>query len=383
MESAEQSLLERAIALAVRGRGHVEPNPMVGCVLVRDGQVIGEGFHAKVGGAHAEPAALADARERGHDPRGATAVVTLEPCCHLNKRTPPCVPALLAAGIERVVAGCLDPNPDVNGKGLRQLQEAGVTVVTADGPIAEKARHLLAPFIVRTVHGRPFVTVKWAQDADGRIAGAGGERRQISGQQAHAAVHLLRSRCAAVIVGGETVRRDDPLLTVRGVERVRSPLRVVVTGGRGLDLPMNSRLFQTPHEGEVLVYTSRDLLSRIRVRMPDGVRLVAAGDEMVDLREVLGDLHRRGVWEVLVESGGRLAESLVSLGLADRIWVFSSPRRLGEDGPRATTIPFERGAHIRLGDDDLTEGWNPRSPVYCGTFPSADLLELSNPIPRD
>ena len=353
---------------------------MVGCVLVREGRLIGEGFHAAVGGRHAEPAALADCGERGNDSRGATAYVTLEPCCHVNKRTPPCVPALVEAGIKRVVVGCLDPNPAVNGGGVRQLREAGVEVEV--GVCEREAKQLLAPFRVRMLHGRPFVTVKWAQDAEGRIAGSGGVRRQISGPESMGVVHRLRGRCGAVAVGGETVRRDDPMLTARGGVEGRKPLRVVITGGEGLDLPAGAKLFHSPGEGEVLVYTSRDVMSRVKVGLGEGVRLVGAGERRVDLGEVMADLYKRGVWEVLVESGGRLAGALLQSGLADRLWVFASPRSLGEDGPKAVEVDVVKGAEVRLGDDTLTESWNPKSPVFLGAEASADVVEIRGELPK-
>jgi len=353
---------------------------MVGCVLVREGRLIGEGFHAAVGGRHAEPAALADCGERGNDSRGATAYVTLEPCCHVNKRTPPCVPALVEAGIKRVVVGCLDPNPAVNGGGVRQLREAGVEVEV--GVCEREAKQLLAPFRVRMLHGRPFVTVKWAQDAEGRIAGSGGVRRQISGPESMGVVHRLRGRCGAVVAGGETVRRDDPMLTARGGVEGRKPLRVVITGGEGLDLPAGAKLFHSPGEGEVLVYTSRDVMSRVKVGLGEGVRLVGAGERHVDLGEVMADLYKRGVWEVLVESGGRLAGALLQSGLADRLWVFASPRSLGEDGPKAVEVDVVKGAEVRLGDDTLTESWNPKSPVFLGAEASADVVEIRGELPK-
>src|SRR3954451_23545285 len=171
----DDDFMRRAIRLAMNGRGRVEPNPMVGCVIVKDGRVIGEGFHQQYGGPHAEPNALASCTE---SPAGGTAYVTLEPCCHTNKKTPPCAPRVIEAGIARVVVGCLDPNPEVDGKGVAMLRAAGVTV---DGPVLEgEAKQLIAPFIARTRLGRPYVTLKWAQTADGKVAGPGGTRMQIS-----------------------------------------------------------------------------------------------------------------------------------------------------------------------------------------------------------
>lgn len=373
----DDKFLDRAVALAMRGRGGVEPNPMVGCVIVRDGGVIGEGWHERVGGAHAEPNALADCAARGNSARGSTAYVTLEPCCHVAKRTPPCVPAVIAAGISRVVVGCLDPNPAVNGEGVRQLREAGVEVevVSEESRVGRACRQLIGPFVARTVIGRPFVTVKWAEDGEGRIAGVNGARRQISGEAAMAAVHRLRGLNRAVMVGGETVRKDDPMLTVRlGPLSGAKPVRVVVSGR--LDLPSEAKLLQSPEEGEVLVYTTGELLSRVRIRAQPGITYVAAGEREVDLEMVLRDLLKRGVWEVLVESGGRLAAELVKRGLADRAWVFKCAKVLGEDGPRAAEMDLRVGAEVAVGEDRLVEMWNPKSPVFAGVEASADVVRL-------
>src|SRR5438874_4671655 len=221
----DKQMMARAIAFAMRGRGQVEPKPMVGCVLVKDGRVIGEGFHASFGGPRAEPAALSACT---HSPQGATAYVTLEPCCHTNKKTPPCVPALIAAKIARVVVGCVDPNPDVNGQGLDQLRAAGIAVEV--NVLEEPAKQLLAPFIARVVYDRPYVTLKWAETADGKVAGPGGKRAQISNPASTKLVHELRARSDAIMVGVNTVISDDPMLTPRHVDvpPTRRLLRVVL-----------------------------------------------------------------------------------------------------------------------------------------------------------
>jgi len=157
---------------------------------------------------------------------------------------------------------------------------------------------------------------------------------------------------------------------------------VVITGGEGLDLPAGAKLFHSPGEGEVLVYTSRDVMSRVKVGLGEGVRLAGAGERRVDLGEVMADLYKRGVWEVLVESGGRLAGALLQSGLADRLWVFASPRSLGEDGPKAVEVDVVKGAEVRLGDDTLTESWNPKSPVFLGAEASADVVEIRGELPK-
>src|SRR3954468_13220641 len=244
MDSNEH-FLRRAIRLAMNGRGRVEPNPMVGCVIVRrDGRVIGEGFHEQFGGPHAEPNALAACARAGESPEGATAYVTLEPCCHTNKKTPPCAPRVIAAKIARVVVGCLDPNPDVDGKGVAMLRAAGVRV---DGPVLEgEAKQLIAPFIARTRLGRPYVTLKWAQTADGKVAGPGGARMQISNAFSRDLVHDLRARCDGILVGVNTVLIDNPLLNARDATQRRDPARFVL-----------DRDLRTPPEAQVIADRTR------------------------------------------------------------------------------------------------------------------------------
>ena len=246
----DEQFIQRAIDLAMTARGRVEPNPMVGCVLVKNGKVIGEGCHAHYGGPHAEPTALANCTE---SPAGATAYVTLEPCCHLNKKTPPCAPKLIEAKIARVVYGCVDPNPDVNGKGLTMLRAAGVEVV---GPVMEaECSQLLAPFIGRTAHHRPYVTMKWAQTADGKVAAAGGKRLQISNAASSALVQTLRSRSDAILVGIGTAIADDPLLIARVDGPSRLHTRVVLDSS--LRLPITGKLATTTDELPVDLYFTR------------------------------------------------------------------------------------------------------------------------------
>ncbi len=244
--------MQRAIRLAMNGRGRAEPNPMVGCVIVKNDRIIGEGFYEQFGGPHAEPNALASCTE---SPQGATAYVTLEPCCYTAKKTPPCVPKLIEAKIARVVIGCLDPNPPVNGNGVRQLRDAHIQVDT--DPLEVSFKQLIAPFIARTIHSRPYYTAKWAQTADGKIAGPGGKRQQISNAASMRLVHQLRSRCDAIIVGINTVLTDDPQLTSRPGTGPRTPLRFVLD--RHLRIPENSRLVQTAREVPLVIGHGPDI----------------------------------------------------------------------------------------------------------------------------
>ena len=378
-------MMARAIRLAQRGRGRVEPNPMVGCVIVnRDGRVIGEGFHEEFGGPHAEPAALASCTE---SPAGATAYVTLEPCCHTNKKTPPCVPALIEARLARVVAGSVDPNPDVNGQGLDQLRAAGIQVT--QGVLEESAKQLLAPFIARVVYDRPYVTLKWAETADGKVAGPRGERLQISNPRATRAVHELRARSDAVLVGINTVINDDPLLTARDIDAGITPRRLIrcVLDAR-LRIPMSSKLVRTARQSRVFVHYDRYLLDaereKARILRDAGVEPFIAGSTHDGLRldEVLNSLSGFDVSHVLVEPGPTVARSFLNHEtLTDRVWLIVSPQRANDIAAVAGVgIPasYVKTGEVDLYGDRLIEFLNPASPLFFSAEPSADFVQLAS-----
>ena len=384
-DQTEEQFIRRAIRLAMNGRGRVEPNPMVGCVIVKDGRVIGEGHHAQYGGPHAEPTALANCTE---SPEGATAYVTLEPCCHTNKQTPPCAPRLIQAKVARVVIGYLDPNPDVNGKGVAMLREAGVRV---DGPVLEAAaKQLIAPFIARVAHQRPYVTLKWAESSNGKVAGPQGRRARISNPLSTRVVHELRSRCDAIMVGVNTVLNDDPQLTVRGVDLVKPrPLLQVVLDTR-LRIPHNSRLVEDA--GQLIVVCSRHAYDRIivddvKALRDRGVEVIPCPTDESGRLNLVCALEELEEWQfthLLVEAGPTLAASFMQSNLADRVWVIGSPEAIdGTDAPSATAVPraFAITGETLLAGDTLTEYLNPASPVFFAPEPSADFVftaELSD-----
>lgn len=381
----DQQFMRRAIRLAMNGRGRVEPNPMVGCVIVsKDGRVIGEGYHQEFGGPHAEPNALASCTE---SPAGATAYVTLEPCCHTNKKTPPCAPRVIEAGIARVVVGCLDPNPEVDGKGLAMLRAAGVRV---DGPVLEgEAKQLIAPFIARTQLGRPYVTLKWAQTADGKVAGPAGKRMQISNERSMRLVHELRARSDAILVGINTVLADDPLLTARGADGARPLVRAVLDSE--LRLPLISRLVATRGKSPVVVYSGeygvQEEQNRLDALRRAGVEVVALPSTSADrpiLTHVVQDLAGRGASHVMVEPGPTLAASFFAeTDLVDRVWVFRSAKRVDDvTSPSAAEIPgyFAESGRVEFDGDMLTEYLNPQSPVFFANAASADFVH-SRPHP--
>jgi diaminohydroxyphosphoribosylaminopyrimidine deaminase/5-amino-6-(5-phosphoribosylamino)uracil reductase len=349
--AADRGHMLRALELAARGLNTTTPNPRVGCVAVKDGVVIGEGWHRRPGEPHGEAAALADARERGHDPRGAMLYVNLEPCNH-HGRTPPCVDAILAAGIVRVVAAMADPNPVAAG-GAQRLRDAGVAVDT--GLCEDEARDLNIGFVSRVTRGRPWVRAKIAASLDGRTALVNGTSQWITGPVARADGHAWRARACAILTGVGTVLQDDPALTVREVPVERQPLRVVVD--RHADTPAKARVLA---EGHALVVTARGR----NPAWPAGVEVVEFPDPdgRVDLPGLLRMLGERGVNELHVEAGAKLNGALLAAGLIDEWLIYLAPALIGDSArgiaERATALtelagrtPLAWRSVERIGDD--------------------------------
>ena len=316
-----------ALSLGRRGQGRTWPNPAVGCVIVREGRIVGRGWTGPGGRPHAEPIALAQA---GAAARGATAYVTLEPCSH-HGQTPPCADALIAAGIARVVAPVQDSDPRVSGQGFERLRMHGIEVTT--GVLAEQAARDHAGFFLRTEQGRPFVTLKLASSLDGRIATATGESKWITGPQARRAVHGLRARHDAVMVGAGTARADDPSLTVRDLGVTHQPVRVVVS--RHLDLPLMGQLARGA--GEVPVWLCHGPgadAERVRAWEGLGARLLPCGVKGVQLdpMDVLRQLGAAGLTRVFCEGGGALAASLLAEDLVDELVTFTAGLAIGAEG---------------------------------------------------
>ena len=311
--------MRRALQLAELGRGRTSPNPLVGAVVLDGaGQLVGEGYHARAGEPHAEVGALAQAGERA---RGGTLVVTLEPCCH-HGRTPPCSQAVIAAGIQRVVVAMADPNPQVGGGGLAELRAAGIEVIS--GVAEAEARALNRAFCHRLASGRPLGILKWAMSLDGRTALANGASQWISGPEARAWVHQLRARCDAVIVGGGTVRADDPLLTSRG-RRDPEPLRVVLS--RRLELPAEARLWRQ-EQAPTLVAHGYGAPSQARFQLDQaGVERLVLAD--CGPRALLEELARRGCNQVLWECGPELAAAALHQGCVQELAAVIAPKLLG------------------------------------------------------
>jgi diaminohydroxyphosphoribosylaminopyrimidine deaminase / 5-amino-6-(5-phosphoribosylamino)uracil reductase len=357
----DERFMRRALELAARGQGSVEPNPTVGCVIVRDGKIVGEGWHEEFGGPHAEIVALQKVDKSVL--RGATAYVTLEPCCHQGK-TPPCSKALVIAGIARVVAAMEDPFPSVDGGGIDELRAAGVECEI--GLLADEARELNAPYLMRINNGRPWVIAKWAQTRDGKMAMADGTR-WISNERSRELVQQLRGRVDAIIVGSGTALTDDPLLTARPknpTEVKRTALRVVVDSRASL--PLTSQLVRTAREVPTLVAVS-DAATDDAVRQlhAEGVQVFycEGATHGERLKSLLDELGRRRMTNVLVEGGSRLLHALFDIYVIDEVHVFTAPKDAGGDAapaPRLRKQPLKDVVTTDLdGDEYLRERIGP------------------------
>ncbi len=338
------AVMRRAFELAARGQGFVEPNPMVGAVLVDDElKRLGEGYHQQFGGPHAEIEAISDAvrRRRKKRLKDATLFVSLEPCCHFGK-TPPCTQAILAAGIRKVVIGRTDPNPQVAGGGIAELRAAGVEVEV--GVLEADAKRLTAPFAKRLTTGLPWVIAKWAMSWDGKIATGSGDSKWISNEASRAVTHQLRGRIDAILVGAETARRDDPLLTARP-PGPRAATRVVLDSIASLRA--DSQLVRTIGEAPLLIITGPDApLDNVNRLRAAGAEVCVLGDDSdsaaqpttakelkkirpAEPRAVLAELGRRGVTNVLIEGGAAILGAFSDLDLIDEVHVFIGSKLIG------------------------------------------------------
>lgn len=359
-QSVDERYMRRALALAERGRGWVSPNPMVGAVVVRDGRIVGEGYHERVGEAHAEPNALAQAGEQA---RGADLYVTLEPCCH-HGRTPPCTTAVLSAGIVRVVVAMTDPDVRVAEKGLALLRAAGVTVEV--GLLEEEAQQLNAAYAHHRITGHPYVVLKWAQTLDGRVATATGHSQWITNETSRRRVHQLRSESDAVLVGIGTLLADDPQLTARGeYANRRQPARIVLDSLART--PLTARVFDgaTP---TILCVTERAPQERLSALQAAGAEVLVLPEspvgkiDLIALKRALGE---RQIVQLMVEGGPQVATSFLRVRAVDRTVCFIAPIVIGTgidaigdlqvirlpEGVRLCNLTLER-----LGDDLMLTG---------------------------
>jgi diaminohydroxyphosphoribosylaminopyrimidine deaminase / 5-amino-6-(5-phosphoribosylamino)uracil reductase len=362
-----EDVMRRGLELARRGIGFVEPNPAVGAVIVADdGHVIGEGWHARFGGAHAEVMALAEAGEAA---RGATLFVTLEPCCHFGK-TPPCSRAVIAAGIRRVVVATVDPAAHVNGGGIAELRAAGIEVEV--GLMADEAQRLIAPFAKLMTTGLPWVHAKWAMTLDGKIASKTGSSRWITNEASRAVVHQLRGRMDAILVGIGTVLADDPLLTARP-PGPRTPIRIVLDSSART--PLESQLIQTAGEIRTAVAVTRQAPEvRCAALRTAGVEVLEFPEDSTghpNLGAVLGELGRRRLTNILVEGGSQVLGHCFDMAVIDEVHAFIAPKLIGglsARSPLAGQGLAEMSAALRLDpstvemlDGDIyLHGWTTR-----------------------
>jgi diaminohydroxyphosphoribosylaminopyrimidine deaminase/5-amino-6-(5-phosphoribosylamino)uracil reductase len=325
MPTKELKYMKRALALARKGIGKTSPNPAVGCVIVKDGTIVGEGWHKKAGGPHAEIHALEMA---GDAARGADVYVTLEPCCHIGK-TPPCSDALIKAGVRRVVVGMSDPNPQFCGGGLAALKKAGIE--TSFGVLEEACRAINLPFIKQVTTGTPYVTYKCAMTLDGNIATITGESRWISCEESRKYVHRMRARMDAVMVGVDTVIADNPQLTVRHV-RGKNPLRVIVD--TRLRTPESVIVLSDRHSSKTIIATTESN-PRVHARyLKQGATIVVCEEyeSRVSMKDLLSKLGTMGIQSILLEGGSRLAGDMLQHGLIDELAFFVAPKIIGNNG---------------------------------------------------
>jgi diaminohydroxyphosphoribosylaminopyrimidine deaminase/5-amino-6-(5-phosphoribosylamino)uracil reductase len=356
-----------ALRLAAKGRGRTSPNPMVGAVVVAGGRIVGQGYHRRAGGPHAEVFAL---RQAGRRAAGATLYVTLEPCCHTNKRTPPCAPLVEESGVRRVVVAQLDPNPLVSGRGIRRLRRAGLRVDT--GCCAEEARDLNRVYSHWMKTGRPFVTLKAGMTLDGKIATASGESRWITGESARRNAHRLRSETDAVVVGVGTVLTDDPMLTARRSEpppalASRQPIRIVLDSR--LRISAKARVLSRLQDAHTLVATTRMApprkITQLR-RAGVDVLVLPSRDRRVSLNHFCRQLGRIGIRTLLVEGGSTVNAAFLRSGLIDRIVLYVAPLLLGGDDAKGflggtapkhlrNSVPLDAVTIRRTGHDMVIE----------------------------
>jgi diaminohydroxyphosphoribosylaminopyrimidine deaminase/5-amino-6-(5-phosphoribosylamino)uracil reductase len=373
--------MRSALSLARRGLGSVEPNPAVGAVIVKGNKVIGKAWHKKFGGPHAEINALEDCKKSGNDPRGGQMYVTLEPCCHHGK-TGPCTQAIISAGLSKVFVAMIDPSKHASGRSVEQLRDAGIEVKT--GICETEARLLNAPFIKYTVTGKCWITLKWAQSIDGKLAMTEPQTSLncwISGEKSRKDVHKLRRRIGGILVGINTVIADNPILTARP-SRGKKATRIVLDNR--LRIPLGSKLVRTAKKHPLLIYTKQNAISEspkvVKKIANKGIELLTQTEtaEISKLHFLIDELSRRGIRHLLVEGGPRVLTSFLNEGLVDEVIVYIAPKILGAQGCADITEPMSEltqaiGLHYvdikRFGNDVRMTG-----------FTAKALSEISVPI---
>jgi diaminohydroxyphosphoribosylaminopyrimidine deaminase/5-amino-6-(5-phosphoribosylamino)uracil reductase len=365
----DEFYVRRAIRLAAKARGRTSPNPMVGAVIVKNGEIISEDFHRKPGTSHAEALAIEKA---GENSKGSTLYVSLEPCCHTEKRTPPCTKAIINAGIKKVIIGMKDPNPKVSGRGILELQRAGIVVKS--GILEDKAKKLNEIYIKYITFGRPFVILKIAMTLDGKIATPEGQSKWITGENARRIVHRLRSRVDAIITAIGTVKADDPQLTSR-IKGGKNPRRIVIDPD--LEIPIDAKILQMPPETIIIArksevrsqfITKEQSAVKERTLLDKGVQIIKYEGEKVKLDWLIKKLGRMEITSVLIEGGSSLNAHALEDGIVDKIMFFVAPKIIGGMGSfpavgGKTHKKLEEAYRItdlkirKIGEDFLIEGY--------------------------
>lgn len=361
-----EKYMSLAISLARKGEGRTSPNPLVGAVLVKRGKIIGKGYHRKAGLPHAEIEAFIDAGRKGQDVRGSSLYVSLEPCCHREKKTPPCTDAVIEKGVRDVIVGALDPNPKVSGKGVKTLKDAGIRVTT--GVLEEKARQLNEAFNKYITTHTPFVTLKLAATLDGKIATHTGDSKWIGSERQRKVGHRLRSLADAVMIGTGTLLKDDPSLNVRLYKNAgKEPVPVVLD--RTLKTPVKSKIFSA-HESVIIVTgKSHDRVRRKKLEVA-GARIIEVGferDGHFDLRELARELGKVEITSLLIEGGSATAALSLKSGIVDKVVFFYAPRVIGAEGLSMVgklgvsrirdSLNIERVKIRKFGDELMVEGY--------------------------
>ncbi|HET7289010.1 MAG TPA: bifunctional diaminohydroxyphosphoribosylaminopyrimidine deaminase/5-amino-6-(5-phosphoribosylamino)uracil reductase RibD [Thermodesulfobacteriota bacterium] len=366
IKEAHEKFMSLAIRLAGKAEGMTSPNPLVGAVLVKRGQIIGKGYHRKAGLPHAEIEAFINAEKNGHKVKGSTLYVSLEPCCHREKKTPPCTDAIIGKGVSEVIVGALDPNPRVSGNGVKSLEDAGIRVTA--GVLEKKSRELNEAFNKYITTGTPFVTLKLAATLDGKIATRTGDSKWIGSERQRKEGHRLRNLADAVMVGTGTVLKDDPRLNVRLLKKPgRQPVPVVLD--MKLKTPVSSNIFSA-HENVIIVTGKSHDKNKRRKLEASGATVVAskAGrDGLLDLREVARRLGKMEITSLLIEGGSRTAALALKSGIVDKVVFFYAPRVIGAEGLSmvgnmgksrvSDSLKIERVKITKLGDEFMVEGY--------------------------
>lgn len=317
------TFMQKALELAAKGKGRTSPNPMVGAVIVKDGEIIAQGYHKKAGTPHAEVIAL---KKAGYQAKGATLYVTLEPCCHTDKKTPPCTRAIIQSGITKVIAAMTDPNPKVSGQGMRELRKAGITTKT--GVLKSKASRLNEAFIKYITQKEPFVLLKIAQSIDGKIATAKGESKWITGGKAREHVHKLRHELDALLVGIGTVKKDNPSLDCR-VKGGQNPYRIIVDSS--LQIPVNSKVLKYTDNKTIVATTDKAAPEKINRLTKHGVKVLVITSKQgrVDLKQLMKQLGKLNIISVMIEGGSSISAAALSSKIVDKVMFFVAPKIIG------------------------------------------------------